>query len=94
MMTEIHAVKKAEVIAARLEGKKAFVTVRFTADETTVTKNSNGEIIEGNPDKVVQMRDVWTFGRDVNSKDPRWLVYETRDDLEDDNESIPNKHMD
>ena len=90
-VTEIHAIKKAEVVGARLEGKKAFITVRFTADETSVTKDSDGEIIEGHPDKVTQMRDVWTFGREVNAKDPRWLVFETRDDLEDDNTTIPNK---
>lgn len=91
MVTEIHAIKKSEVVGANLTGKKAFVTIRFTAEETSVTKNRDGEIIEGNPDKVTQMRDVWTFGREINSKDPRWLVYETRDDLEDDNATIPNK---
>ncbi|GJL86277.1 MAG: hypothetical protein DHS20C02_20520 [Micavibrio sp.] len=93
-ITEIHAIKKAEVIEARQEGKTAFITLRFTADETSVVKDSDGEILEGHPDKVTQMRDVWTFGREVNSKDPRWLVYETRDDLEDDNTTIPNKEMD
>ncbi len=94
MVTEIHAIKKAEVTGARIEDKKAFITVRFTADETSVVKDEDGEIIEGHPDKITQMRDVWTFGRDVNAKDPRWLVYETRDDLEDDNTTIPNKGMD
>ncbi len=94
MVTEIHSIKKAEVIEARTEGKKAFVTILFTADETSVTRDSENEIIAGHPDKITQMRDIWTFGRDINSKDPRWLVYETRDDLEDDNTTIPNKTMD
>jgi len=93
-ITEIHAIKKAEVMAARIEGKKAFITMCFTADETSVTRDSEGEIISGHPDKVTQMRDVWTFGREINSKNPAWLVYETRDDLEDDNTTIPNKKMD
>jgi predicted lipid-binding transport protein (Tim44 family) len=94
MVSEIHAIKKAEITGANMMGRRATITVRFTAEETSVTRNRDGEIIEGNPDKVTQMRDVWTFGREINSKDPRWLVYETRDDLEDDNATIPNKTID
>ena len=92
--TEIQAIKKAEITGARMEGKTAFITVRFTADETGIIKDSEGKIIHGHPDKVTRMRDVWIFGREANAKDPRWLVYETSDDLEDDNTTIPNKKMD
>ena len=90
--TEIHAIKKSEVIEARLEGKKAFVTVRFWADETSVTKDEDGEILHGHPEKTTLMRDVWTFSRDLKSRDPRWLVVETREDEDGDNELIPNSH--
>jgi predicted lipid-binding transport protein (Tim44 family) len=89
-MAEIHAIRKSEITAARVSDKTAYITVRFTAEETTVTRNKNGDIISGHPDKISQMRDVWVFGRNTRSRDPRWLVYETRSDLEDDNDIIPN----
>ena len=92
MQTEIQSIQKSEVIEAKVEGKKAFVTVRFWADEITVTKDEDGNIVYGHPDKVTQMRDVWTFCRDVKSRDPRWLVVETREDGAGDNETIPNSH--
>lgn len=88
--SEIHAVKKADVIEARLDKKMAFVTVRFVADETAVAYDEDENIISGHPDKTSEMKDIWVFGRDIKSRDPRWLVYETRSDLDDDNESIPN----
>ncbi|MGB4107529.1 MAG: Tim44/TimA family putative adaptor protein [Alphaproteobacteria bacterium] len=88
--TQIRAIRKAEAIEAKVDGRKAFVTVRFTADEVSVTRDSTGEIIEGHPEKVTSMRDVWTFSRDIKSRDPRWLVVETRGDFEDDNKIIPN----
>lgn len=89
---EIHAIRKSEVIASILEGKKAKITVRFIADETSVTRDKDGEIIAGHPDRTTEMRDVWTFERDVKSRDPRWFVTETRGDFDEDNDTIPNTH--
>lgn len=91
-MTEIHAIRKAMITAARLEGKMAFITVKFTADETSVTRDELGEMIAGNPNRTTQMNDIWTFGRDIKSKDPSWLVFETRGDIQDDNDLVPDTH--
>lgn len=90
--TEILAVRKVEVTEAKLEGKNAFITVRFHADEISTTKDSAGTLITGHPERVVPMRDIWTFGRDLRSRDPRWLVFQTRADIDGDNETIPNTH--
>ena len=90
MDKEIHAIKKSSVLEASLEGKMAYITVRFTAEEMTCTRDADGTILDGNPDKVSEMIDIWTFGRSVKSKDPKWLVYATRSDDPDDNETIPN----
>ncbi len=88
--TEIHSVQQARVIEAALNGRIAKITVRFKAEETSVTTNKNGDIIEGHPEKITRMVDIWSFSRDVKSKDPRWLVSETRGDFEDDNNLIPD----
>jgi predicted lipid-binding transport protein (Tim44 family) len=92
MHAEILAVRRAEVIEARLNGRIAAVTVRFQADEISVTKDDNGVIISGHEEKIVPMRDIWTFARDTRGRDPRWLVTETRGDFEGDNDIIPNSH--
>jgi predicted lipid-binding transport protein (Tim44 family) len=88
--TQIRAIRKAEAIGARMDGRKAVITVRFTADEVSVTRDSTGQIIDGHPEKLTAMRDVWAFSRDTKSRDPRWLVIETRGDFEDDNKILPN----
>ena len=90
METEIHAIKAIEVIEASMDKKTAYVTLRITADETSVTRDSEGEVIAGHPDKVTEMRDVWVFARETRSRDPRWLLHETRGDFDGDNETIPN----
>lgn len=90
MDTEILAIRRAMVSAARHDGRMAFITVRFLADEITVTKDKDGAVIAGHPERVMPIRDMWTFGRDVRSRDPRWLVYETSSDPDGDNDTIPN----
>lgn len=88
--SEIHAVRKTEILEARLAGRMAFLTLRITADETCVIRDAQNNIISGNPDRVTELTDIWTFGRDTSSKDPTWRVYETRDDVvEEEGTSIP-----
>ncbi len=88
--TQIRAIRKAEAIEARVSGRTVYVTIRFTAEETSVTRDISGEIVEGNPERVTAMKDIWTFSRDLKSRDPRWVVMETRGDFEDDNKILPN----
>ncbi len=92
MQAEIQSIKKSSIVEARLEESRAFITVRFLAEEIMHVKDKDENIIQGHPDKVIQMRDVWTFFRDLKSRDPRWVVVETREDETEDNETIPNTH--
>ncbi|MBI1302138.1 MAG: Tim44/TimA family putative adaptor protein [Alphaproteobacteria bacterium] len=92
VQTEIHAIKKSEIVEARMDRRQAYITVRFWAEQTSVTRDKDGEIIDGHPDKTTIMRDLWTFTRALKSRDPRWLVVETREDGAEDNTLIPDTH--
>ena len=92
MQAEIQSIQKSSVVETRLEERRVFITVRFLAEEMTHVTDIDGNIIHGHPDKITQMRDVWTFFRDLKSSDPRWVVVETREDETDDNITIPNTH--
>ena len=90
--TEIHAVRKMDILAADVISGTAYITVRFTVDETCIIRDSDGDILSGDPDRVTEMIDIWVFGHDIKSKDPRWLVYETRDGdvIEDHKTPVPD----
>jgi predicted lipid-binding transport protein (Tim44 family) len=90
LQTKIHAIRKAEVTGAALEGAQARITVRFTADESSLHKDSEGRILSGDAHEPAQMIDIWTFTRDIRSDDPKWLLVETHSDDPDDNDIIPN----
>ncbi|MEM9476888.1 MAG: Tim44/TimA family putative adaptor protein [Pseudomonadota bacterium] len=53
------------------------VTVRFVGELTSVVKNAEGEIIEGDPSEIKRQRDVWTFSRTMGSNDPNWVLAAT-----------------
>lgn len=77
---EIHAIRKAEIIAARVQGRDAFITVRFIADETNLLHDSANLLLQGNPERIMETIDVWTFVRDTKSREPGWLLVETSDE--------------
>ncbi len=79
MTSEIHAVRKMEILNATSDTKSVYVKVRFIADETCVIKNKDGAVISGDPDRITEMNDVWTFSKPLKSREPMWYLHETRD---------------
>ncbi|MGD9868722.1 MAG: Tim44/TimA family putative adaptor protein [Hyphomicrobiales bacterium] len=70
-------IDRADLIEAELKNKQAQVTVKFVSDLITATRDKNGEVIEGDPKKVREVTDIWTFARDVTSRDPNWKLVAT-----------------
>jgi predicted lipid-binding transport protein (Tim44 family) len=56
----------------------AYITVDFDIEQTAVTRDKTGAVVEGNPDRISNVQDIWTFTRDTRSSDPNWLLIETR----------------
>jgi len=64
---------------AGLQDQTAHVTVRFTSNLVTATRDKDGEVVDGNPDTVTEVHDVWTFARETASNDPNWKLVATGD---------------
>jgi predicted lipid-binding transport protein (Tim44 family) len=75
--TRFVSIDGADITGAEIRGKTAQVTVRFQSQLVSVTRDSAGTVIDGNPDKVTDVTDVWTFARDVSSRDPNWKLVAT-----------------
>ncbi len=65
------------IVAASYTAPIARVTVRFVADIASVTRDAAGTVVAGSLDDAIEVRDMWTFSRNVNSPDPDWLLDET-----------------
>ena len=75
--TDFIGFDSAKFIDVDYDGKEAMVTVRFESNLISLTKDSSGKIIEGDPSEVVNVIDYWTFGREIGSSDPVWYLVST-----------------
>jgi predicted lipid-binding transport protein (Tim44 family) len=75
--TTLVGIKSAEIIEARMDGRTALVTVRFVSDQINVTRDADGKVVEGDPQQIASVTDVWTFARNTRSRDPNWLLVAT-----------------
>ena len=67
------------MVEAKLDaGRTARVTVRLVSDQVNVVRDRNGTIVDGDPKALVENTDVWTFARNLRSRDPNWALVEVR----------------
>jgi predicted lipid-binding transport protein (Tim44 family) len=70
-------IDKADIIEAEVKNRTAYVTVKFVSELISVTRDAEGEVVEGDPKKVREVTDIWTFARDITSKNPNWKLVAT-----------------
>lgn len=75
--TRFVSIDKADLVGAELRDRIAQLTVSFVSQMISVTRDKAGTIVDGNPDKVADITDVWTFARDTTSRDPNWKLVGT-----------------
>ena len=53
-------------------------TVNFVSEIITCKKDKNDKVIEGNPDIIKTVNDVWKFSKNMWSSNPNWYLVETQ----------------
>jgi len=53
------------------------VSVNFVSEIITCVKDKNNNIIEGNPDTIKTVHDIWKFSKNMWSQDPTWYLVDT-----------------
>jgi predicted lipid-binding transport protein (Tim44 family) len=70
-------IDSAKITGAEALKNEIHVTLRFVSQIVSATLDSAGKVIDGDPDKVAEVTDLWTFARDPRSKDPNWRLVAT-----------------
>lgn len=70
-------IESAKLTEAELDGTTVRLSVRFVSDLISATRDKSGAVIDGDPDASQTVRDVWTFTRDLKSRDPNWKLAAT-----------------
>jgi predicted lipid-binding transport protein (Tim44 family) len=77
LTTNIISIDKAEIISALQMGNLAAVVMKFVSKQINYITDQNGQVIQGKKSEISELTDIWTFKKDVTSKDPNWIVSAT-----------------
>jgi predicted lipid-binding transport protein (Tim44 family) len=70
-------INKIDITGAEMKGSEAHVTLRIVSELISVTRDKAGAVVDGDPEAVAEVKDVWTFARDTRSRDPNWKLIAT-----------------
>ena len=77
MTTTVVSIDDATVVGTQLEGPTARLRVRFASKLASVTRDAQGAVVYGSPSEVADHIDLWTFARDIRSRNPNWTLTAT-----------------
>lgn len=68
---------EATIAGTMRKGGMEEIDVRFAADVVNVTRSADDAVVAGDPQRIVQVRDAWTFARNTVSRNPNWSLVAT-----------------
>jgi predicted lipid-binding transport protein (Tim44 family) len=71
-------IKAADIVEAELKNGMSQVTVKFVSELISATRDRGGEVTAGDPKRIKEVTDIWTFAREVDSRDPNWKLIATQ----------------
>lgn len=70
-------VEKAQIVSSRVEDGEASASVEFLSNQVRATYDQSGTLVEGDPNRIDLVKDLWTFTRPLSSNDPNWTLVAT-----------------
>jgi predicted lipid-binding transport protein (Tim44 family) len=77
LKTTLVGITGLELLDAEMKGPDARIKLKFVSQQVNVTQDSEGRIVDGHPNEVATITDIWTFSRPVTSRDPNWVLVAT-----------------
>ncbi|MEQ1652852.1 MAG: Tim44/TimA family putative adaptor protein [Hyphomicrobium sp.] len=75
-------IKRGDIVEAEMKGGTASLTVRFVSELITAVLDKSGTVVSGDPQKITDVTDIWTFSRDVSNAralaNPNWRLVATQ----------------
>jgi predicted lipid-binding transport protein (Tim44 family) len=76
-------INQADILEAEVKNGVANITMRFVSQLITATRDRAGTVVAGDPTKISDVTDIWTFSRDISTAraraNPNWRLIATQD---------------
>lgn len=72
-------IDKATIQSASLTGgRRANITLEFVSEMISATYDKADQVVDGDPKDIREVTDVWSFERDLTSRNPNWKLVATQ----------------
>ncbi|QCI96651.1 Tim44/TimA family putative adaptor protein [Agrobacterium larrymoorei] len=70
-------IEKIDITQAAIRGSEEQITLRIISQLISATYDKDGKLVNGDAENVSEVDDIWTFSRDIRSRDPNWKLIAT-----------------
>ena len=88
-VTDLGRLRKAMIKEAELDGKTARIEVLYDSQLTSALMDKEGNVVQGDPDVLSNISEIWTFERNVKSSDMNWRLSDVAPSEGDELEADP-----
>jgi len=70
-------IEHAAIVDAEVDPDSMTAVTEFTSNQVRVTRDKDGNVVDGDPNRIDLVRDRWTFTKKRSSRDPNWTLIAT-----------------
>lgn len=70
-------IEKIDITQAAIRGSEEQITLRIISQLISATYDKDSKLVDGDAENVSEVDDIWTFSRDIRSRDPNWKLIAT-----------------
>jgi predicted lipid-binding transport protein (Tim44 family) len=75
---ELNSIQKNEIRSVSITKTSIKISVLFETFQVRALMNKDSNVIDGDQDNEILVNDEWVFERKINSKNPNWILIETK----------------
>ena len=75
---ELNSIQKNEIRSVSITKTSIKISVLFETFQVRALMNKDSKVIDGDKDNEILVKDEWVFERKINSKNPNWILIETK----------------
>ncbi len=70
-------VDHAAIVDSQIDRDQVRAVTEFTSNQVRVTRDKDGNVVDGDPNRIELVKDRWTFSKKRSSRDPNWILVAT-----------------
>ena len=80
LIIDLKSIKKNEIVKSSTSKSSIKINVKFESLQIRALLDKNSNVIDGNNEKEILVKDEWVFEKKLNNDNSEWTLIETKSD--------------